>query len=476
MQSEILEYTPEVETLFLQFMLSNHELFVRCSGILKDSFFDNNQNREVVKIINSHFTQYSAMPSVDQIKAITGKDIELIPEIAAKEDRWFLKEIELFCRYKSLRDAILASPELLDQGRYGEVETAVKEAVQIALVKDLGLDYYENPKSRLEALKENKGQLPTYWRAVDDKLFGGLNRGEITIFAGQSGAGKSLFLQNLAVNWATAGLNVLYLSLELSEKLCAMRIDAMHTGYETREIMKNIEDVHMKIRASQQKSHGSLRIKQLPNGCTSNDVRAFIKEYEIHSGKKVDAILVDYLDLMFPISRKVSAENLFVKDKYVTEELRNLAVELNILCVSASQLNRGSYEEIEFDPSHIAGGISKVNTADNVIGIFTSAAMKESGRYQIQFMKTRSSSGVGSKIDLAFNNKSLRIYDLEEDDDNTVTATSKNIYEALKKKSVVKAGEKIDPDSGEITNMGGIKEKPNTLESAAVLRSFLKKR
>jgi replicative DNA helicase len=356
------------------------------------------------------------------------------------------------------------------------VETAVKEAVQIALVKDLGLDYYENPKSRLEALKENKGQLPTYWRAVDDKLFGGLNRGEITIFAGQSGAGKSLFLQNLAVNWATAGLNVLYLSLELSEKLCAMRIDAMHTGYETREIMKNIEDVHMKIRASQQKSHGSLRIKQLPNGCTSNDVRAFIKEYEIHSGKKVDAILVDYLDLMFPISRKVSAENLFVKDKYVTEELRNLAVELNILCVSASQLNRGSYEEIEFDPSHIAGGISKVNTADNVIGIFTSAAMKESGRYQIQFMKTRSSSGVGSKIDLAFNNKSLRIYDLEEDDDNTVTATSKNIYEALKKKSVVKAGEKIDPDSGEITNMGGIKEKPNTLESAAVLRSFLKKR
>ena len=97
-----------------------------------------------------------------------------------------------------------------------------------------------------------------------------------------SGAGKSLFLQNLGVNWAMAGLNVVYLSLELSEKLCAMRIDAMHTGYETREVMRNIEDVHMKIRASQQKSQGSLRIKQMPNGCTTNDIRAFIKEYEIH--------------------------------------------------------------------------------------------------------------------------------------------------------------------------------------------------
>jgi len=155
-----------------------------------------------------------------------------------------------------------------------------------------------------------------------------------------SGAGKSLFLQNLGVNWAMNGLNVVYLSLELSEKLCAMRIDAMHTGYETREVMRNIDDVHMKIRASQQKSQGSLRIKQMPNGCTTNDIRAFIKEYEIHSGKKVDAILVDYLDLMSPMSKKISAENLFVKDKYVTEELRNLAVELNMVTVSASQLNR----------------------------------------------------------------------------------------------------------------------------------------
>src|SRR5690606_25012939 len=146
------------------------------------------------------------------------------------------------------------------------------------------------------------------------------------------------------------------------------------------------------------------------------------------------------------------------------------------LCVSASQLNRGSYEEIEFDPSHIAGGISKVNTADNVIGIFTSAAMKESGRYQIQFMKTRSSSGVGSKVDLAFNNKSLRILDLEEDADNSITATSKNIYEQLKKKSVVKSGEKIDPESGEILSMTRNATKVDPLEGAAALRAFIKKR
>jgi KaiC/GvpD/RAD55 family RecA-like ATPase len=475
--SEINDYSKDIEDLFINFMMSKPDLFVRCKGILKSQYFDDKQNRDTVAFIEGYSTDFSNIPSLPQIKAVTGKDIFMMELEAAKHDTWFLREFEKFCRHKALRDAILASPDLLDDGRYGEVEATIKAAVQIALVKDLGLDYYRDPKSRLEALKDNKGQIPTYWRHFDEKLFGGLNRGEITIFAGQSGAGKSLFLQNLAVNWATAGLNIVYITLELSEKLCALRVDAMHTNYETRDIMRNIDDVHIKIRASQQKSKGELRIKQLPNGCTANDIRAYIKEYEIFSGKKVDGMLIDYLDLMSPMSKKISAENMFVKDKYVTEELRNLAVELQILCASASQLNRGSYEEIEFDPSHIAGGISKVNTADNVVGIFTSAAMKESGRYQIQFMKTRSSSGVGSKVDLAFNNKSLRIYDLEDGDDDAITAGAKNIYEQLKKKSVVRSGEKLDPDTGEIkqvvTKAVG---KVDPLQGSAALRSFLKRK
>jgi archaellum biogenesis ATPase FlaH len=472
--SEIKDYNKEVEDLFISFMMSKQDLFVRCKGILRSQYFDDKQNRDTVAFIESYSSDFANIPSLDEIKAITGKEIKIMEVEAAQHDLWFLREFESFCQHKALRDAILASPQKLDEGKYGEVLAEIKSAVEIALVKDLGLDYYADPKSRLESLKENKGQIPTYWKIVDEKLFGGLNRGEITIFAGQSGAGKSLFLQNLAVNWALAGLNVVYLSLELSEKLCALRVDAMHTNYETRDVMKNIDDVHMKIRASQQKSHGSLRIKQLPNGCTSNDIRAYIKEYEIFANRKVDAILVDYLDLMFPMSKKISAENLFVKDKYVTEELRNLAVELDVLCVSASQLNRGSYEESDYDPSHIAGGISKVNTADNVIGIFTSAAMKESGRYQIQFMKTRSSSGVGSRVDLAFNNRTLKIYDLDENSDNAVTATTRNIYEQLKNKSVVKSGENGEP--GAATKMTGYDRKVNPLEGATALLDLIKKR
>jgi hypothetical protein len=112
-----------------------------------------------------------------------------------------------------------------------------------------------------------------------------------------------------------------------------------------------------------------------------------------------------------PVSAKVSPSDLFVKDKYVSEELRNLSKELNVLFVTASQLNRSAVEEIEFDHSHISGGISKINTADNVFGIFTSRSMRERGLYQLQLMKTRSSSGVGQKIELEFNVDTLRITD-----------------------------------------------------------------
>jgi hypothetical protein len=112
---------------------------------------------------------------------------------------------------------------------------------------------------------------------------------------------------------------------------------------------------------------------------------------------------------------------LFIKDKYVSEELRNLSKELNVLLVTASQLNRSAVEEIEFDHSHISGGISKINTADNVFGIFTSRSMRERGQYQIQLMKTRSSSGVGTKIDLDFNVETLRITDSGDDGQSAST-------------------------------------------------------
>jgi hypothetical protein len=164
------------------------------------------------------------------------------------------------------------------------------------------------------------------------------------------------------------------------------------------------------------KKSGNYQVKGLPAQSNINDIRAYLKEYQIQTGKRVDFVMIDYLDLLMPVSAKVSPNDLFVKDKYVSEELRNLAKELQILMVTASQLNRSAVEEVEFDHSHISGGISKINTADNVFGILTSRQMKERGKYQIQCMKSRSSTGVGQKIDLEYDIDTMRITDAGGDD------------------------------------------------------------
>jgi hypothetical protein len=178
----------------------------------------------------------------------------------------------------------------------------------------------------------------------------------------------------------------------------------------TKDIRRDIDTTTMKVRLVSKKA-GQYRVKALPAQSTVNDIRSYLKEVQIQTGIRVDFVMVDYLDLVMPVSVKVNPNDQFIKDKYVAEELRNLAKELNILMVTASQLNRSAVEEVEFDHSHIAGGISKINTADNVFGIFTSRAMKERGKYQLQCMKSRSSTGVGNKIDLEYNIETMRITD-----------------------------------------------------------------
>ncbi len=409
-----IDYGYDIQKLYLEMMLADAATFVRCQSIFDHKLFDR-RLQVSAEFLNKYVEENSVLPTPDIINAATGSDFKITPDLREEHFDWLLNDFETFTRHKGLERAILESADLLEKGEYGPVEDKIKAAVQIGLQRDLGTDYFNDPRARLMKIKDKNGQVSTGWKSVDDKLFGGFNRGELNIFAGGSGAGKSLFLANLGLNFALTGMNVVYLTLELSEELVSMRMDAMVTGIATRDIFKSLDDVEMKVKMIGKKS-GQFQVKYMPSGKTANDIRAYLKEYEIKMERKVDVLLVDYLDLLMPMGRKISAENLFVKDKYVSEELRNLAMEKNCVFVTASQLNRGAVEEVEFDHSHISGGLSKIQTADNVFGIFTSRAMRERGRYQIQLMKTRSSSGVGQKIDLEFNIDTLRITDMEQEE------------------------------------------------------------
>ena len=445
------EYGLDIQRLFLEMMLQDASSYIRVQNIYNSENFDRSL-RSAAEFIAKHSDQYKTLPTVEQIGASTGVKLNIIPDLNEGHFEWFMQEFESFTRRQELERAILKSADLLEKGDYDPVEKLIKDAVQISLTKDMGIDYFDDPALRINRYFNSGGQVSTGWPQMDRLLYGGFSRGELNIFAGGSGSGKSLVMMNIALNWLQQGLSGVYVSLELSEDLCALRTDAMLTNMGTKEIRRDIDTTELKVKMMAKKS-GQYRVKALPAQSNINDIRSYIKEVQIQTGLRVDFIMVDYLDLLMPVSAKVSPNDLFVKDKYVSEELRNLAKELNVLFVTASQLNRSAVEEVEFDHSHISGGISKINTADNVFGIFTSRAMKERGRYQIQCMKSRSSTGVGQKIDLEYNIETMRITDSGESADESSGGFVKkpSIYDSIKTQSRVT--ESMDNDTGEVNKI-----------------------
>lgn len=548
-----LDYGYDIQKLYLEMMLADSETFSRCQSIFDPTLFDK-KLRKTAEFLVEYVKEHTVLPPLDIINVATASQLNSLSHLESEHFNWLLNEFETFTKHKALEKAILSSADLLENGEYGAVEALVKAAVQIGLTKDIGTDYWANPRERLQRIKSNNGQISTGWPTLDRLLFGGVNRGELSILSAGSGVGKSLFLANLSVNWALAGLNVAYITHELSEEMVSMRIDSMITGVPSREIFKKIEDVETKVKLIGKKS-GQLQIKYIPSGKNVNDIRTYLKEYEVRTRAAFDILIVDYMDLLHPVNKKISTGDLFIKDKHVSEELRNLATEKNTVVVTAAQLNRclcvdtivninnnntpikyanigdtietkyghetitevlpatiqqtyrittdtnhnitcsanhkfpvhnelksintglqlgnelwvrnygwtkiidittlglkqtvdinitgtrtfyandilthnSAVEEIEFDHSHIAGGISKIQTADNVFGIFSSRQLRERGKYQLQLMKTRSSSGLGQKIELDYDVDTLRITDNElndfEQEDKKINAEVKS--------------------------------------------------
>ena len=213
-------YDYTMQKLYLEMFLSDAETFIRCQNIFDPENFDQ-RLQDSAKFITQYVDEYKVMPESTIVNAATRSDFASVT-LPRDNYIWLMDEVENFSRHKGLERAIIKSSDYLESGEYGPVEKLIKDAIQISLNKDMGTDYFEDPRERLSKLKDGNGQVSTGWPSIDKKLYGGFNRGELNIFCAGSGGGKSLFLANLGVNWALQGLNVLYLTFELSEGLVAM--------------------------------------------------------------------------------------------------------------------------------------------------------------------------------------------------------------------------------------------------------------
>lgn len=399
------------QKLLYNYLCSSNDLFVLTNRIIDSEYFDP-ELKTPVNFLKGHFEKFRAMPTPEQIQAETGYVVNP-KDLTNAEFEYATQEIETFCKRKAIEKAIFASPKLLQEGDYGKIEEIIKDAIMVGLSRNIGTDYFENPEERLTRMLKMNAAIPTGWFKLDEYLNGGVSRKEMTMFMANSGVGKSIFMSNIAVNFTEQKLDVVYITLELSEDVVAKRFDSMFTGIGQDNIFKMIPKVAHEVQRKHG-SHGSLTIKRMPESITNaNDIRAYLKEYEMLRGKAPDVLVIDYMDLM-TTNAKISAENLFVKDKYVAEEIRSIANDFNLVIITASQMGRAAIDAEEHHQGHIQGGISKVNTTDNLIAIIQNETMKAAGEYMLKMIKTRSSGGVGKALVLGWNPVALRVLNTED--------------------------------------------------------------
>jgi len=398
------------QKLLVEYLISSVDTFALCTTIVKPEYFDP-EVRDSVRFVQDYYEQYNSLPTPDQIEAETSQVFDL-REVTRDKVEYCSREVERFCRSEAVKKAIMSAAAIYEKGeddRFPEIQNLVKEAILTSLQRDMGTSFFDDVNATLDKLLTAELYEPTRWKEFDEILGGGLARKQMLLLSANSGGGKSIVMANLALNYVESGLNALYISLELSEEMIYQRYIAMVTGHGTKEWQHHKDDVAHKITSTGEKS-GNLFIKRMPQGTNSSRIRAYLKEFELKNGFVPDVIVVDYLDLMGS-NEKISADNVFEKDKRSSEEFREIANDYNAIGITASQQNRGAVNATELNHSHIAGGISKINTTDVYVSIIMNDQMRAKGEMALQFLKTRSSDGVGQTIHLDYNKVTLRITD-----------------------------------------------------------------
>ena len=139
--------------------MSDAETFVRCQNIFDPLNFDQ-RLQDIATFINKYVDEYKVMPEATIVNASTGSDLNPV-QLPKENYDWLMNEFEQFSRHKGLERAIIDSSDLLEAGDYGPVEKLIKDAIQISLNKDMGTDYFEDPRARLNKLKDGNGQIST---------------------------------------------------------------------------------------------------------------------------------------------------------------------------------------------------------------------------------------------------------------------------------------------------------------------------
>ena len=327
------------QRLYIASMISNPGLFARVHHLIKPSYFDPSLQK-TISFMKEYFQEQRSVPPSHIVEVATKAKIDAIPSLSKADAQYIAEQIASFCQIRAVTEAVLRAPSHIEKGSFGQMVNEIKLASQIALHSDLGIDYFSDPISRLTASESAEILIPTGWFSVDELIGGGIGRQELILFLANSGGGKSVAKLNLGYNLLKAGLNGVYITLEMRDRVVAKRLDSIISRISGKNIFANKLKVGQDIEIARDSGFGRFFIKRMRETTTTADhITSYLRELEVECAFRPDFIIVDYLDLMASV-QKHAGDSLFVKDKFVAEEVRAIGFDFDAVVISSSQLGR----------------------------------------------------------------------------------------------------------------------------------------
>ena len=383
------------ENILIYKSLTDSGYLASIADFVKPEYFKDKAIASIFDIIKDFTEKRNKLPTTTEIKSYLVSDeqkesfkglVKSFNEIDKTLDKEELYDnTERFLKEKAVYHTMLNVAEDVSSG---EVDTSVvldkfEKSCNINLVTDLGLELYSDVDKLIDDLNSVERYVPSKWEWLDNNLGGGfLEAGKaLYVFAGETNIGKSIFLGNIASNMAEDGKNVLLVTLEMSELLYARRL----CSNVTKIPMKELADNTPSIKQAMNDQGGKIFIKEFPPATiTANQLKAFVKKFE-EQGIKLDAIVLDYLNLM----HSTLGNNSYERIKHVTEQVRAMSYLFNCPIISATQLNRAGFDTDNPDLATISESIGLAATADAIISIFQNEEDRGIGIIRLGMMKNR---------------------------------------------------------------------------------------
>ena len=440
-----LDFTTDViEKLLLKRALADKNWLNTVSNIYDARWFRTPQMGIIVNLAVKFYKKYSKAPSVQLLQMLVRKYAEnhpnevfslknaneLIFETASMNlgipDEVVDMNLKEFVRKNALTTSLMDNIDLLsaadgerDSDKYQKiVDQCLANFDRVQKItfsdNDMGLDYFSEKGMNYhwEFLRNPDAKIATGWASVDHYTNGGfLKDGRmLALFMAQAGLGKSVFLSNLAVNFLAQDLSVVVISLEMSQDVYAQRFDAHISMKNINRLKDNEQTARERISEFYSKhKNANLIIKEFPpRSVNTSKIDAYIESL-ITAGKRVDTIIIDYLNLVLPNRQ---TDSMFKDGMAVSEELRALSYKYGVPVISAVQSNSEGMNTEEIDMQNVSESRGIVHTTDALFAIYQTQEQREAGKLGFKVIKNRLGGLIGKRSTFMMDPETLVLRDL----------------------------------------------------------------